>query len=268
MPIEARLIFDAPQAGELNMGVDQALLDQCRETPVLRFYRWSRPTVSLGYFQPHQDRQQHVSSQACPWLRRSTGGGAIIHDRELTYSLIVPASLVPRRSADLYDLVHNAFCNWLRSVGLQTYLFDDSLLQPSAYVNPKTFLCFQRRADGDVVAWDGDPEIQKPPFEVAGNKLLGSAQRKQKNALLQHGSLLIKRSDAAPELPGLMDLPNYNGPTKYREAELAIQETLTDQVSQSLDWNWTESCVTEIERDRAAYWVEQRFQNLGWNNSR
>lgn len=111
MSLPARLIFDSPQNGVQNMALDQALLDECQEQPVLRFYRWSQPTLSLGYFQKHQQREGHQPSIDCPMLRRSTGGGAILHDHELTYSLLVPLALVPKRSADLYDVVHHGFCD-------------------------------------------------------------------------------------------------------------------------------------------------------------
>ncbi len=58
----------------------------------LRFYQWNQPTLSLGYFQSYEDRGRHAASQECTVVRRQTGGGAILHDRELTYSLILPAT--------------------------------------------------------------------------------------------------------------------------------------------------------------------------------
>ena len=80
-----RLIIDSPAEGAWNMAVDEALLDSCSRTgmPTLRFYQWSKATLSLGYFQRHRDREQHVASRDCPLVRRSTGGRAIIHDQEL-----------------------------------------------------------------------------------------------------------------------------------------------------------------------------------------
>ena len=71
------------------MAVDETLLESAAETSAttLRFYRWDRPTLSLGYFQQTADRTQHPESADCPLVRRSSGGGAIVHDHELTYSL-------------------------------------------------------------------------------------------------------------------------------------------------------------------------------------
>jgi len=84
-----RLIVDRPAPGAWNMAVDEALLDAAVEQGVaaLRFYQWSEPTLSLGYFQRHADRDSHAASHDCTLVRRQSGGGAILHDRELTYSL-------------------------------------------------------------------------------------------------------------------------------------------------------------------------------------
>ncbi len=81
----ARLIIDPPAAGRWNMAVDEALLLSAasRRTVTLRVYQWEVPTLSLGYFQPHAQREQHASSRHCPLVRRATGGGAIVHDRRI-----------------------------------------------------------------------------------------------------------------------------------------------------------------------------------------
>ena len=91
---KARVIIDEPAPGVWNMAVDHALLETANATGLisLRFYAWSQPTLSLGYFQSRSHRQQHSASLACPLVRRSTGGGAIVHDQEITYSLCVPSN--------------------------------------------------------------------------------------------------------------------------------------------------------------------------------
>ena len=93
------------------MSIDQAILETTVETGeiTLRFYRWNTATLSLGYFQKLADREQHSDSKDCPIVRRSSGGGAIVHDDELTYSLCVPTSgAIAKANADLYDTVHHA----------------------------------------------------------------------------------------------------------------------------------------------------------------
>lgn len=266
MSLPARLIVDPPEPGIQNMARDQALLDECRDRPVLRLYQWAQPTLSLGYFQKHQQRDNHAPSLDCPMLRRSTGGGAILHDHELTYSLLVPQAQIPKRSADLYDVVHQGFCNWLEQQGLTAHCFADHLLWPDVTVNQRAFLCFQRRAEGDVVAWS--PTAGNVPYRVAGNKLLGSAQRKQKNALLQHGSLLLKKSNHAPELPGIVDLPGYQGPKDLTTLAGTLRTLLVDHLSRQMSWQFTQSQPTESELQRSGFWQEERFSNPAWNQSR
>src|SRR5438445_617792 len=82
-----RLIHDLPGDGPWNMAVDEALLEDAARSgrPTLRFYGWAEPTLSLGYFQPYAQRASHPPSSRCAVVRRPTGGGAILHDAELTY---------------------------------------------------------------------------------------------------------------------------------------------------------------------------------------
>jgi lipoyl(octanoyl) transferase len=185
------------------MAADEALLTAAIEGGVatLRFYQWSQPTLSLGYFQPYEDRRQHPASKECAVVRRQTGGGAILHDRELTYSLTLPASHpLARNSQQLYAAVHDAFIAALEPfIVTQKSAWKlrrlNQCLKESATREP--FLCFARRACGDVLLVD-----------ATGNdsKLLGSAQRRHRGAILQHGSLLLEKSPAAPELAGWLDL--------------------------------------------------------------
>src|SRR5689334_21696416 len=87
-----RLIIDPPRQGSMNMAIDDALLESAAEAGVatLRLYQWSEPTLSLGYFQAAAERKTHQPSLTCALVRRASGGGAILHDRELTYSLALP----------------------------------------------------------------------------------------------------------------------------------------------------------------------------------
>ncbi len=195
------------------MAVDEVLLDRAARDALctLRLYRWKEPTLSLGYFQSLEERQRHPASLACPVVRRPSGGGAIVHDIELTYALAVPASLGwARRRDDLYRVVHQSLIHVLGAWGIPASLYGglgqaaegsmallgqrpsrlgipERTARATCYRDP--FLCFQRRAPGDVVVGDC--------------KVAGSAQRRLAGAVLQHGSILLGRSAAAPELPGL-----------------------------------------------------------------
>jgi lipoate-protein ligase A len=191
LAIMLRLIHDRPAAGAWNMAVDEVMLEQVATAPepVLRFYAWEQPTLSLGYFQGLADRDMHVPSRNCPVVRRSTGGGAILHDREITYSVALPlADRWSTQPGQLYDVFHGSLVAALKDMGIPATLCEATLRSPLG----EPFLCFQRRAKGDVL--------------VAGHKIAGSAQRRRQGAMLQHGSVLLVGSPAAPELPGLLDL--------------------------------------------------------------
>ena len=189
----SRLLTEPPAGGAWNMAVDEALLISAAsgQTATLRFYGWSEPTVSLGYFQRLHDRYEHDPAAVCPVVRRSTGGGAIVHDNELTYSIVLPRhGQFKDATRSLYQALHLTLVQTLGSFGLECELFVPGQNQARGL----PFLCFQRRTEGDVL--------------FQGNKIAGSAQRRHKGSVLQHGSVLLGKSPHAMQLPGLQDLTN------------------------------------------------------------
>ena len=186
-----RMIHDPPDTGTWNMAVDEMMLARVAEwgEPVLRFYEWREPTLSLGYFQAISERDTHAPSKDCPVVRRSTGGGAILHDAELTYSIAVPLGERWSHSATkLYDSLHGSLIETLARLGICATLCG-ATLHP---LEGEPFLCFKRRAQGDVL--------------IQNHKIAGSAQRRRQGAMLQHGSVLLAKSNSAPELLGIQEL--------------------------------------------------------------
>ena len=230
------------------MSVDQALLESVNEsqTPVLRWYGWSRPTLSLGYFQSLADRAMHSASQSLDVVRRSTGGGAIVHHHELTYSIAVPihAGATGARHA-LYRDVHAAVATALYEFGLR---LTPHRLNCGWDGHEDAYLCFQRRTDEDLVA--------------GGYKVLGSAQRRTRLATLQHGSILIRASEFAPELPGVMNLG-----AKPIDAE-PLSSQITEVVASVLDLHWQLSSLSEREQKRAQEIEAERFACERWTTKR
>jgi lipoate-protein ligase A len=195
-----RLIIDSPQDGAWNMAVDEALLDDAAERGMatLRFYQWREPTLSLGYFQSYGERQTHAASQGAAVVRRLSGGGALMHDREVTYSLCLPATHPRAREAPaLYELVHRALIGVLGEWDLEAALYreDDSAIDHAE----EPFLCFARRTSADVV-------LRSNGLASTSAKIVGSAQRRRRGAVLQHGAVLLGASRYAPELAGIGDL--------------------------------------------------------------
>jgi lipoate-protein ligase A len=228
------LIIDPPASGVRNMAVDESLLIDAAEhkAATLRFYGWNEPTLSLGYFQRYTDRQQHPASSKCAVVRRQTGGGAILHDRELTYSLALPASHpLTKQNEKLYQIVHEVFVEILSptSQGSDPYRAlrirgEGTKIQAS----DEPFLCFQRQSPGDVVFIPvttpmSGVTLSQIPESPHACKILGSAQRRYHGAVLQHGSLLLNRSPAAPELKGWNDLANLNVATSTLISSIATQ---------------------------------------------
>ncbi len=181
----------APLAGLVNMRIDAELLDRAvaGAPAVLRLYTWREPTLSLGYFQKSEVDVPPAFADL-PRVVRLSGGGAILHDHELTYSLVLPRyHPLSRDPSRLYARAHSAIVRVLNANGLPCKLHGE---RESPEPRPAEFLCFQRRDPNDIVA--------------GTHKIAGSAQRRRKGAVLQHGSILLRASEFAPHIPGTLDL--------------------------------------------------------------
>jgi lipoate-protein ligase A len=245
---ECRLLCDPPRPGAWNMAVDEMLLEWSAEQGgcCWRFYRWEQPTLSLGYFQRYEHRQQHPPSRHCPAVRRLTGGGAIVHDAELTYSLVIPSGhrLAAQRGL-LYEAVHASLIEALAEAGIAA-----ALCRPAGRGAPtgEPFLCFQRRAPGDVL--------------LGQAKVAGSAQRRRRGAVLQHGSVLLRRSAAAPELATLEEL---SGRAFTAEGLAAIW---LPKVSDRLGLVTRPQPLSPQEQQRAAVLLKTRYSQRRWTEKR
>ncbi|PQO47873.1 biotin/lipoate A/B protein ligase family protein [Blastopirellula marina] len=244
---EMRLIVDPPARGSWNMAVDEAILrgTDAASIPTLRFYQWSEPTLSLGYFQKYDDRQQHEASRQCACVRRASGGGAILHDQELTYSFV--AAVHDSRSEQFtrwFDLFHETLIDVLASWGIQAKLSG----KPQKPVSEDPFLCFQRRHEVDVV--------------VDGYKICGSAQRRHQVAILQHGSVLLHKSSAAPELPGVGEL------TKKEISPESLIEAWTAALQIRFETIFNLGPLTTEEQRSAQAIDREKFTANSWTHKR
>jgi lipoate-protein ligase A len=161
------------------MSVDEALLCHVeRGGPVLRLYRWERPGVSLGYRQKPPPWLSRCAAHGVEVVRRVTGGGAVLHAGDLTYAVLAPSSGagLPREMRASYEWIRGVLIDGLRSLGLPA-----APSAPSA-CGDRAEVCFAG-ATGMEVA-------------VAERKLVGSAQRRVRWGLLQHGSLRLSDDSA------------------------------------------------------------------------
>jgi lipoate-protein ligase A len=190
--------LDPAADGPTNMAADELLAEGLPSGGIaMRFYGWSEPTLSLGAFQRFDERCEVPGLATLPVVRRPSGGGAILHGTDLTYAIAVCRSHPWGETAQrLYDAVHGAAVELLRGLTLSPRLVEGG--EPSPVAGREPYLCFDRRSPGDVV--------------VEGDKVLGSAQRRHRAAVVQHGSLLLRRAahDAGIEdfLGRGVDLPS------------------------------------------------------------
>jgi len=157
------------------MARDHALaLALARGAAALRVYRWAPPTVSLGRNEPARGLYDlgAAAARGLDFVRRPTGGRAVLHDRELTYAVAVPVGALGGLR-ETYRRVNAGLVRALRGLGVPAALADDG----APAVAPDAGACFRRAARGEVT--------------VGGRKLVGSAQVRLGAALLQHGSLLL-----------------------------------------------------------------------------
>jgi lipoyl(octanoyl) transferase len=184
------IVEEQPASGAWNMAVDEALLETAvgGGPATVRWYSWQEATLSLGHFQDMEGARRDPRFRELPVVRRLSGGGAVVHHHELTYSCTLPAwHPLARDARQLYGLVHGRIIEILAGSGFAATLRGGEPAPDRA----TKFLCFGRDDDFDVV--------------LARQKVLGSAQRRRKGAVLQHGSLVLRRSAWAPEFPGLFD---------------------------------------------------------------
>lgn len=240
----ARLIPYAAADGPTNMASDEAMADAAAEGLVsLRFYGWSAATVSLGYFQPAAVREGDLLLASLPWVRRPSGGATLVHHHELTYALALPAVIAGRDISAWIRRAHVWIADALNAlIGRRVVesVTDERILG--------NVLCFQKQTVGDLA--------------LAGHKIVGSAQRKHRGALVQHGSILLRQSEYAPLLPGIFELAGADLAVEAVMAELLRRWPSLLNIPLSAG-SWTRDEEATIARLRV-----EKFGSDRWNFKR
>lgn len=167
-----------------NMAMDEALLNFVSRgeiDPVIRFYTWNPATLSIGYFQRLKKEIdiEKVKEKGYGLVRRQTGGRGVLHDKELTYSVIVPEShpKMPTTVTEAYRVISQGLLEGFKNLGFETYFaVPRSKEEREKLKQPRSSVCF------DAPSWY--------ELVVEGRKIAGSAQTRQKGVILQHGSIL------------------------------------------------------------------------------
>lgn len=180
-----RFIDFAYHSPAYNMALDEALLEwHSKELipPTIRFYGWNPATLSLGYFQKIKEEinLDKIEEHKLGLVRRLTGGRAVLHDKELTYSVIVSENhpLMPKTVTEAYRVISQGLLEGFKELGLDAYFaIPQTEEETSKLKNPRSAICF------DAPSWY--------ELVVEGKKIAGSAQTRQGGVILQHGSILI-----------------------------------------------------------------------------
>ncbi|GEK33895.1 lipoate--protein ligase family protein [Kurthia sibirica] len=168
-----------------NMALDEALLHWHGKgliPPVIRFYEWQPATLSIGYFQKasRDINFDEIHKQNIGFVRRPTGGRAVLHEHELTYSIIVSEHYpnMPKTVTEAYRVLSEGLLKGFENLGLEAYFsVPKSTEQLEDLTKPKSAVCF------DASSWY--------ELVVEGKKVAGSAQTRQEGVILQHGAILI-----------------------------------------------------------------------------
>ncbi len=262
-----RLIIDPACDGAANMAIDEAILESVGRgdsPPTLRLYRWEPACLSLGYAQRATDVDQaRLESLGWHMVRRMTGGRAILHTDELTYSVALPMAhpLVAGTIVDSYRRISGALLNALQHIGIDPHA--DKRESPAKSVGP---VCFEVPSDYEITA--------------GGKKLIGSAQVRRGDTALQHGSLPL-RGDVSRICDALI-FPTDEARQTARERVLRRATTLYEALGRVITWEqaaqavrdsfattfslvFDEASLSPIESERAEELRTTRYAHDSWN---
>ncbi len=248
------VLRDAPAAPAWNMALDEALLEaaEAEGACTLRLYAWDPPAISFGRHEPALRRYDRAAIRArgLATVRRPTGGRAVWHHREVTYSVAAPAAAFGSLR-ESYHAIHAMLAAALESLGALVMLAAD---RPVAGVGSGA--CFASAAGGEVMA-------------MGGGKVVGSAQVRSGSAFLQHGSILLA---AEQDVVAGVTLGDADPPTAVGVAELvdpasATWAAVSDAVAREAARRWdapaAPGTVADAVRARAAA-LAPRYADDAW----
>ncbi|SFA41978.1 MULTISPECIES: biotin/lipoate A/B protein ligase family protein [Anoxybacillus] len=260
-----------------NMALDEALLEWHSEgkiPPTIRFYGWNPPTLSIGYFQKVEKEidMEAVKTYGLGFVRRPTGGRGVLHDRELTYSVIVSEAhpAMPQTVTEAYRVISQGILEGFRFLGLDAYFAVPKTEEEKADLkNPRSAVCF------DAPSWY--------ELVVEGRKVAGSAQTRQKGVILQHGSILLDLDEEM--LFRLFKYPNERVKERLRQNfkhkavainELTGRNVTIDEAKEAFFKGFEKGLNIQLERyeltDDELSYVQQlarnKYETDEWNFKR
>ena len=257
-----------------NMALDEALLTWHSEgliPPVIRFYGWQPAALSIGYFQNVEKEidMEAVNRLGLGFVRRPTGGRGVLHEHELTYSIIVSEDYpdMPETVTEAYRVLSEGLLEGFKNLGLDAYFsVPDTEEKRADLKKPKSAVCF------DAPSWY--------EMVVEGKKVAGSAQTRQKGVILQHGAILIDldaekllsvfkfSSEAAKERMRSKIPEKAISINSLREEPATAEECVRAFKSgfeQALSINLQPYSLTEQQLIDVKALAEKKYANAEWN---
>ncbi len=266
-----RLLITPPLDGATNMAIDEAVLYALAEgngVPTLRFFQWDPPCLSLGYNQHWDELDESTCRQlGYTWIRRPTGGRAILHTDEVTYSLIIPQDdpRVQEGIVGSYRVLSFGLLNGLARLGVRAQQATKEDLRASRQASKGGPVCFDTPSRYEIT-WQG-------------KKLIGSAQLRRKKIVLQHGTLPL-----CGNLNRILKVLRFSEAEREQQRELLPQRAATleqvlgkvlsfEEVSSALAQGFTEELnltlqeisLTEQEQQLAGKLRANQYANDNWN---
>jgi lipoate-protein ligase A len=212
----------------MNMAIDEALLEYATD-PVIRFYRWQSPALSFGYFSRFADVASYREERDL--VRRWTGGGIVFHGKDLTYSIVIPASDTAfcESSMSIYEKIHRALVDALAETGERAIVAGvgdpgscNAVAITKIGISDTGYNCFANPVRADVI--------------IDSRKVAGAAQRRTRRGLLQQGSI----------------------------QGIELEDNLSEQFAQALSANCHERKVDEEILNLARELAEQKYGTTEW----
>jgi len=283
--MEWRLIKDSYHTGFVNMAIDEAIMIAHREglvPPTIRFYQWSPPAVSLGYF---QDLQKEINVDVCrnmgiDIVRRPTGGKAVLHDKELTYSFVIREShpLVNDSILETYKKISGGMIRGLSCLGIKAELVPlGEKLKNETLLN-KEEKSEIRYSDIKSICFSVPSQYE---VQIEGKKIVGSAQVRKREIVLQHGSLLIELEK--DKLFSVFNFPSAQIrerlKTRFKATSLEdilkrkinfseLSEILPRGFEEEFGVRLIEGKLTEQEEKISKELLENKYSTYEWNYER
>lgn len=256
-----------------NMALDEALLDlhsRGEIGPVLRFYEWEPATLSIGYFQRIEKDidMEKVKELGLGFVRRPTGGRGVLHEHELTYSVIVSEQYpnMPETVTEAYRVISGGLLQGFRNLGLQAEFSIPDQEITEQLRSPKSGVCF------DAPSWY--------ELVVEGKKVAGSAQTRQKGVILQHGAILMSL-----DVDKLTSIFTYSSPAlkervrrtlpdraiaidRLTDREISVEEckqAFSKGFEASLDISLERLELTPEQLDLVHQIEKEKYANDDWN---